>query len=170
MLELRLEYIGNGQLRCRTRTDYELATTELEQGEHVLARLTRPRSVRQNAFFHVLVQAAHENQRAGPPLPTWQHLKHWLLIQAGHCDVRQFSTGSMSQEVAAALRQTFDTVDFTTDGRSIFMRTARSVSFRKCEADAMNEIVGKVVEIISREIVPGVNPEDLLREARTRAV
>lgn len=169
MLDLRLEYVGGGQFRTRSKLDYELCCSELENGEHVRAKVTHQRSVRQNDYFHGLIEAAWENQRGGPQLPSWRHLKSWLLIQVGHCDVRQFSARAMTPDVAAYLRQQFDTVDFTTDGKSIFMKTAKSVSFKATSGDEMSEIVDKVVAIICTEIVPGVDPETIMSMARERA-
>lgn len=169
MLDLRLEHIGDGQFRPRTRLDYELCCEQLERGEHVRAKVTRKRSVQQNEFFHALIEAAYENQRGGPQLPTWRHLKSWLLIQAGHCEVKRFDAGAMRPEVAAWLRRTFDTLDFTTDGRSIFVKTAKSVSFKSADAETMRGVVDRVVEIICMEIVPGAKPDEIISEARERA-
>ena len=169
MLDLRLEHIGGGQFRPRSKLDYELCCKELEPGEHVRAKITHQRSVRQNDYFHALIEAAWESQRGGPQLPTWRHLKSWLLIQAGHCDVKQFALNAMTAEVAAHLRRTFDTLEFTTDGKSIFMKVARSVSFKATNSAEMKEIVDKVVAIICTEIVPGMDPDTIMNQARERA-
>lgn len=169
MLDLRLEHIGQGQFRTRSRLDYELCCTELDDGEHVRAKVTRRRSVQQNEFFHALIEAAWENQRGGPPQPTWRHLKGWLLIQVGHCNVKRFDAGAMTPAVASYLRQSFETVDFTTDGKAITMKVAKSVSFRRCDAAEMAGVVDRVVELICSVIVPGTTPAEIMSAAKTRA-
>lgn len=169
MLDLRLEHVGGGQFRTRFKLDFDLCAAELEPGEHVRAKVTKQRSVRQNDYFHALIEAAFENQRGGPVLPSWRHLKGWLLIQVGHCDVKQFSARSMTPDVAAYLRKQFDTVDFSTDGQSIFMKTARSVSFKACDAEAMGKAVDDVVALICTDIVPGCSPDEILKMAKEKA-
>lgn len=161
-LDLQLEYLGGGGFRTRSKLDFELASKEFEQGERVRAKVTRQRSVRQNAYFHALIETAYDNQSAGPLLPTWRHLKSWLLIQVGHCDVKAFSPESMKPEVAAYLRSMFETVDFTTDGKSIFMKTARSVNFTNgANAEEMKAIVDQVIEVIVTSICPGMDANQL---------
>ena len=103
-IDLQLEHIGGGQFRCRSKLDFELASENFAKGERVRAKVTRLRSVKQNAFFHAIVETAFENQRAGPLLPTWRHLKSWLLIKIGHCDVKEFEPKAMTPAVAAYLR------------------------------------------------------------------
>lgn len=169
MLDLRLRYLGGGKFQAAGRLDFELAGKELDDGEVVRAKITHQRSIKQNAFFHALIAAAWENQRGGPKLPSWEHLKGWLLIQVGHCEVKQFSAKAMTAEVAQHIRRTSPMVDFTTDGESIFMKTAKSVSFKSTSADEMGPIVDAVVSLICTEIVPGVKPEQLLDMAKERA-
>lgn len=160
-LDLQLEYIGGGGFRTRSRLDFELAEKTFGAGERVRAKVTHQRSVTQNAFFHAVIQSAFDNQRAGPFLPSWKHLKSWLLIKVGHCDVKQFSPEAMKPEVAAYLRGIFDTVDFTTDGKSIWMKTAKSVSFKELGSDGMKRIVDEVIEVICTDICPGIDPDEL---------
>lgn len=168
-IDLRLVHVGGGRFQAASKLDFELCCKELDNGERVRAKVTHQRSVQQNEFFHALVEAAFENQRGGPQLPSWRHLKHWLLIKAGHCDVTRFDPGSMTPAVAAWLRKTFDTVDFTTDGHSIFMKVARSVSFKSATADEMRHVVDSVVSIICEEIVPGCTPEQIMDMAKQKA-
>lgn len=165
MPDLRLRYEGNGAFRVASKLDLELAERTFQPQEFVRAKASRQRSVRQNDFFHALIEAAFDNQRGGPLLPTWRHLKSWLLIQAGHCDVTTFEPSAMTPAVAKALRATFDNVDFTHDGRRIYMKVARSVRFDGPDSDEMSAIVDRVVEIIAAHIVPGVDPASLLAMA-----
>lgn len=169
MLDVYLIHAGGGALRPASKMDFELITGSVGPNEKVRAKITKRRSVQQNEFFHALIEAAFENQRGGPNLPTWRHLKSWLLIKAGWCDVYEFPPDAMTPQVAAILRRVFDTVDFTTDGKKIWLKVARSVRFHGgADSDEMREIVDQIVEIITTEIVPGVKPDDLLNMARDR--
>jgi hypothetical protein len=171
VIELRLTYEGNGAFRVATKLDFDLASQEFDQGDRVRAQITKPRSIRQNAYFHALVQAAFDNQRGGPQVETWEHLKSWLLIHAGWCEEYRFKRGSLSKEVAEVLRRKFDFVDFTVVERTgeIIMRFAKSISFKACPPEKMSEIMDKAVAIICTEIVPGMDPETIFNMARGKA-
>ncbi|MEO0943230.1 MAG: hypothetical protein AAFY06_00110 [Pseudomonadota bacterium] len=163
MLDLRLEYAGEGNFVCRTRFDRELVDDKLKAGERVRAKVTRPRSARQNDFFHAIVEAAFDNQRAGPQFPTWRHLKSWLLIQVGHCEVKTFPVTAMTPSVAAWLRRQHDNIDFAHDGDHIYAYTAKSISFAACGGEKMDEIVDAVIVRIINDICPGMDPLALRR-------
>lgn len=160
---MRIQLIseGNGRFRTASALDFKLATEAFGQGEIVEVVIGKRRSVPQHRWFFAMVAAAHENQSAGPSFDDPEQLRAWLLIQAGHCDVKVFEPRSMTREVAAWLRQTFRAVDFTLDraGR-INAKTPRSIAFRKCGSAEMTEIANKVVEIIMADIVPGSTRTD----------
>lgn len=173
MIDLRLEYVGGGTFRCRSKLDFELCGQKLRDGEKVRAKITNQRSVKQNEFFHSLIELAWENQRAGPQLPSWRHLKSWLLIQVGHCTVKEFDPRVLGPSVASYLRQVFDTVDFTSetvgDREIIRMKVAKTVNFKEVSSEEMSEIVDKVVAIICTDIVPGSSPDEILNMAKAKA-
>ncbi len=179
MLDLRLRYRGGGTFQTAGRLDYDLAETEFERGKLVRAKVSAPRSVRQNDFFHALIEAAWENQRGGPRLPTWRHLKAYLLIEAGHCTETRLPLGRMTSNQAAeiagklagALRRQYDTawVTYSQTRNEIILRFAKSVSFRAVDGDEMREITDKVVSLICTEIVPGMDPQSILDMARSKA-
>lgn len=176
MLDLRLRHMGGGTFQTATRLDFEAAVAEYGEGETVRAKTSHARSVRQNAFFHALVEAAYENQRGGPKLPSWRHLKSWLLIRAGHCEVKRFEPEAMTPEVARFLRSTFDTIHVTVDRRTneILVKVARTVQFGKDgpSADEMGEVVDRVVALIcdpTDGIVPGMDPAAIMDHAKSRA-
>jgi hypothetical protein len=62
----------------------------------------------------------------------------------------------------------FDTVDFSTDGRKIYMKVAKSVSFAKANSKDMKQVVDRVVKIICTEIVPGMDPATIISVAKGR--
>jgi hypothetical protein len=178
MLDLRLEYIGNGQFRAATGLDYRLCLDKFQQGDKLKAKVTQPRSVRQNALFHALIQAAYENQRGGPRLDSWEKLKAYLLIEAGHTEERRFSIGSISPALAALVcggfaqvirqRHEYMAAGIDTQRNEVVMRFAKSVSFAKCDSPTMGAITDKVVAHICTDIVPGMDPASIMNMARER--
>ncbi len=84
MLDLRLRYQGNGTFHTASKLDLDLAEEKVEKHALLRAKVSHPRSLRQNAYFHALIEAAYDNPQAGPQVSDWRHLKAWLLIQAGH--------------------------------------------------------------------------------------
>lgn len=160
MIELHLIYEGGGRFRSLTKLDLMLASDKFQQGERVLAKCTKPRSGRQNRWFHAMMHDAWDNQTAGPLFDTSDRLRKWATIQAGHCDVKRFEPAAMTREVAEWLRATYDDIDFSTDGRWIYAKTAKSISYRSCDNYVMAAVADKVVDIICEQIVPGTTRAD----------
>ena len=154
MIELSLIYDGQGRFACATRHDFELATAELEQGQTIRAKLTTPRSLEQHRWVFSLFQAAFDNQRAGPKFPTSEHLRKWLLCRVGHCEVTTMQPEAMTKATMRWLRNKF-ALCFEWDGDHIYIKEAKSISFKACDADAMTKIANDVVDVICAEIVPG---------------
>lgn len=154
-VDLQLIHEGGGRFRCSSRLDHGLATEKFEDGERVLAKVSRPRSGRQNRWFHSMLHDAWDNQTAGPRFDTSDRLRKWALIQVGHCDVKRFPPNAITREVAAWLRATRDDIDFATDGDCIYARTARSISYKACDSAAMTAIADKIIDVITEQIVPG---------------
>lgn len=173
MLDLRLRYQGNGRFQAVTKRDLETAD-KIAVGDAVRARISQPRSLPQNSLLHALCEAAWENHQEGCPpppdtVPTWRHMKAWLLIEAGHCDVKIFEKGEMAPDVARYLRQQFDTMAFTLNRKTgqVLMKTARRT--RDLSKDDMGELIDRVMGIISSKVVPGVDPQSLFNMARAKA-
>lgn len=180
MLDLCLRFEGKGFVPA-ARTDWLLARDKLHIGQTFRARLVVPRSNKRNDFLHALIQRAYENQRGGPDLPTWQHLKAWLLIEAGHCEETRVKVGrlTLTEAKAAGLAiattvrlQGREYVGVTYDGKrgEFIIRTAKSVSFHALPDEGQfAEIVDKVVAIIGAEIVPGMTPEEVFAMGEKQA-
>jgi hypothetical protein len=164
MLDLRLQYEGGGRFVCQTRHDLSAAEAEYAPGTAVRAQTSEPRSLQQNAYLHAIIGDAFDNQRAGPLLPTPEHLKAHVLIGVGHCDVLTFAPGTMTQEAARQLRQRWDTAEFTLRRQSghIFMKTAKQT--RGLSMDEMRDVIDRVIHFICEKIVPGTTPEDWAAE------
>lgn len=178
MLDLRLEYLGNGKFQTLYPTDFEDAEKSLTGGDKLRAQLTHQRSVRQNNYFHALVQSAYENQRGGKKLPTWRHLRSHLLIAAGHCTEKRVSLKGVPANMiepmlvsqAKVLRSFSDVLEISYDKRNgdVVYRAAKSWSFRETGSAEATKILDRVVAHICAEIVPGLDPARLTREARLR--
>lgn len=158
--DIQLIHEGGGRFRCATRQDHSVAVEKLTDGETLIAKLTRPRSGRQLRWAHAMVHAAWENQTAGQRFDTSDHLRKWLLIAAGHCDVKRFPPQAMTGEVARWLKATRDDIDFEIDGDCILAKTARSISYAACDHDTMCAVADKMIDIICDQIVPGTSRAD----------
>lgn len=167
-IKIGLRYDGNGRFYTLSRHDHEIAQEQLRQGDVFNAELTRPRSVSQTRAFHALMEEAFDNQSAGPSFETWRHLKAWVLIQLGHCEKWTFAPGSMTAEVANVLRQKFDFVDVARNSKGeIILRFAKSVAHNEVDADKMTKLFDGAISVIAREIMPGMDEEELRQHCTT---
>ena len=157
---LRLVYEGGGRFRVASTYDLEAVETQFAAGEAVEMRPAKGRSLQQHRWFMQLISEAFDNQSAGPVFDNSERLRKWLLIRVGHCTERRFHPRAMTAEVAAWLRQQYDDMDFATDRVWIYARTAKSISFRACNSEAMCEIADRVVDVVCAEIVPGSSRDD----------
>lgn len=173
MIELQLIYEGGGRFRTATKIDHALAEDKLGAGEMIEAQVGKRRSGKQNRWFHAMVAAAFDNQTTGPRFDDAERLRKWLLIRADHCDVKQFEPGAITREVARWLRDTYGDIDFSTDNRWIYAKTARSIAWANCDHDTMCAVADKVVDVIVEQIVPGTTRQDwepFINEARNHKV
>jgi hypothetical protein len=176
MLEQRLIYRGGGTYQTATRLDLELAERTFQAGEECAAKITHKRSVHQNNLFHAMCHYAHDNQRAGIILPTWQALKQYLLIRADHFDERRVHVGKLTMATAEAagkalaigLRARDGYVGVAYDPRTgeFVERTAKSVRFTATMSDEMAVLFDKVLHVICEEIVPGADPEEFIETVK----
>jgi hypothetical protein len=175
MLDLRLKYEGGGRFQTAHRLDFDLAEGEFEKGAMLRAKVMRPRSIRANNLFHALCEAAYENQRSGPSLTSWRALKDWLLVEAGHVTEKRQKVGPMSKRdmmmaraLVMAMRGEHDYVGLAYDPKrgEFVVRTPASTA--KLGQEQFGELLDKVLAIICTEIMPGMDPESILNEARGR--
>lgn len=160
MLDLQLVYEGGGRFHTASKLDLRLSEDKLGAGEIVEAQVGKRRSSKQHRWVFAMVAAAFDNQTAGPLFDDAERLRKWLLIQAGHCDVKRFDPGAVTPAVAQWLRDTYGDIDFTTDGRWIYAKTAKSIAYAECDHDAMCRIADAMIEVIVEKIVPGSRRED----------
>jgi hypothetical protein len=170
MTEIRLRYDGNGKFSPASHVDYTTAIEEFEQGEEFVAKLTRPRSSRENRLFHGSIKSAYDNQRGGPrfedeaDVDGWMRLRGWLLCQAGHCDVHRFTPGALAPEAVATLRQVYGDAFWAVEEKTgaILMRVPKTVRFSTLKHPDFQPVKDKVFQILCNEIVPGTTPEQLM--------
>lgn len=177
MIDMLLEYRGRGAFQTRTKQSFEAAERAFSPQEPVKAKIGKNRSRKQNDYFHGLCHAAFTNQRGGPALPSWRHLKSHLLIEAGHCDevrvslygVRGEAVAGIIGPIAAALRRQCETIETSYDKRSheMVMRFAKSWKFEKAEAQTATEVFDRVIAYVCTEIVPGVDPKTIMEMAKS---
>jgi len=177
VIEHRLIYRGGGTYQTASRMDLELAERTFHVGEECAGKISHKRSVKQNNTFHVMIQYAHDNQRSGPILPSWEHLKKWLLIEAGHYSERRFNLSGLNEAqaviagkaLAQCMRSRDDYVAIAYDRHTseLVERTAKSVRFTAVMADDMRELFDRVAHIICDQIMPGMEPDRLVEEAKS---
>lgn len=160
MIDLQLIYEGGGRFRTATKLDLAITGERFGAGEVLEARVGKKRSIPQLRWFFAMVRAAFDNQSTGPTFDDEERLRKWLLIRAGHCNVKRFEPGALTREFAAWLRETYQDVDITHDGKWIYVKTARSIARTAVASVEMTAIANKVVEIIMAEIVPGSTWDD----------
>jgi hypothetical protein len=168
MIELWLRYDGGGRFSPASHVDFKTASENLRQGEEILARITRPRSNKENRLLHGAIKSAWDNQRGGPFFSEeeggWLKLRSWLLCEAGHCDLHEFKRGSISPEVIQVLKQTHADCFWSADRRTgmIRMRRPRSIKFSLVNSDEFQPIKNKVLLLLCEVICPGTTPEMLM--------
>lgn len=129
------------------------------------------RSLEQTRYFHALVEAVYDNlpDSVTPEWGSWRILKGWLLIRAGHCEEWRFEPGAMTHDVARMMRLKFDIVEIVELKKShqIIVRFPKSI--RELNQDQMSMLVDKVKLIIARDVLPGVDLDGLMEEAKRAA-
>lgn len=101
------------------------------------------RSPQQHKFYFVMIDIAHEQQRAEIGdvnyFETPRALRKALQIEVGHFKLEQRLGGEMT-------------------------RVSKSVDHASLGQDEFNILVGQVRDLICRVVVPDMNPETLMRE------
>lgn len=172
MLDVRLRYQGNGRFQSHTLVDFKKISEGLEEGDVVRAKLTNARTHTQNNTLHWLAQMAWENHQPGCPpdpelVPTWEHMRSWLLIAAGHCDVEEFKRGEIAPAAAERLRKRYNTVMWTVRGQTVFMKTARSTS--NLSREEFSDLLDRILDVIGTKVIPGVDMDSLKEMAKAKA-
>lgn len=176
-MEIRLRYEGNAVFRPAFKPDFEHIMAELHQGD--LVRVSKSRSSKQNRLFHGLIQAAFDNQRAGPDFDKWEQLKGWCLVEAGHCFRDEISLEGLPVKdvakvvgsITASIRRHSEYLrsTYSKSRHALVLEYPKHWRFSRTEHHVACEVLDKVVSIICTDIMPGSSPEDILSMGKARA-
>lgn len=122
-------------------------------------KLPSPRNVeRHNLLFAILKPAMEQwpEGHAFQPMSA-EHLRAWLLVEAGWCTTRDLEIGGPSKQHAAnALRFFMDSADghrfFAMTGKGIRERRPKSIAFNKCRESEFKAILNAIAEIVEAAI------------------
>jgi len=167
MIDLWLTYKGKGEFICRTQFDHDRAFDKLKQGDWCRAKLTQPRSIKHNNFFHICIKKVFDNLPDGHRYQDEEHLRAHLLVSIGHCDVLELDTSGVDEKMLAILidriiDQFLDLkgrVFFKQVGDKLYLRTPKSTSFVAADQAQFKPIADKALEMAAGMI--GVTVDDL---------
>jgi hypothetical protein len=149
----------------------------LRPGTCFKARLTLPRYLIDHKRFFGIVNKAFENNRSNIAFADPEHLRAWLLCEAGHCatfDVPANGASVMGIDgyadfmcrlmyQAAARGHAFADADEAR--RAITVKMPHSVSWARLDQRAFAPVRDACYELIETRIVPGVKVTDLFTAA-----
>src|SRR5262245_27287776 len=134
------------------------AIEEFPQRKPLRGKITQPRSVPHNGFFRAFVQEAFNawpiGHRAKPA--SWEQLRAWLLVEAGHCRRHEVHVGEASlhtiKTVVEALRKFHNDEDrffwFYIKDETLHMVRPLTIRFAEVGEEDFRIISEKVFKII----------------------
>lgn len=127
------------------------------------------RSHPQLARFMVLMQAAFEHWPERHPFRprTWEHLRYWFAVQAGHCEIkktiicRRVPASVLKALLIAIVNSIDDERTFVDDdgGQTVVIRKAKSIGYMALKHMQACELFRTVDEMLA---AMGLPPEQLL--------
>ncbi len=174
MIELMVKHESAGLFRVTSRQDWEQAHDEIPIGCELRAEFKFPRSSPENRLVHGAIKSAYDNQRGGPMFSEeeggWKRLRAWLLCEAGHCDLLEFSPGSISPEVIRALKQRDQESFWSADAKTgvIRLRIPKTIRFSVVKHPDFQPVKTKMLDLLCNVICPGTTPEQLMEQRYTR--
>ena len=169
MIDIPLKLTKTGQLIALDQRDHDLLVQTFRPGQTVRAKLTGARSVPQHRMFFALFQKAFDNMKpvaSVPELRDAEHLRAWLLVEAGHCNIYTLDPEDVSKTFVDILKKEKGDVFFykRRDGK-IIVKFANSISFKSLpRSDEATTLFNECLEIICLKIVPGITPEEFVKE------
>jgi len=109
---------------------------EIPEGRDLTVKITRTRSAKQHRLFWALMQKSVENH---PYYVRGEQLVEWLKIRLGYVEEVMFHDGQMLTKVS-------------------------SISFGSMGQDAFQKFFNMALDVITGEVLPGTDREDLIRE------
>lgn len=144
-------------------------------GTTYFAEIKQPRSLRQNAFIHVVFERCWHNQRT----ERWEnpeHLKAAALCAVGHCDIIEWAKSEINDmplfiDFIALLISRIrgeGTYPILTDvGSHLQVRVARPWRFERLSHEEATKLMDPILNWLCSDAgpCPGVEPAALLKEA-----
>jgi hypothetical protein len=109
---------------------------EIPEGRDLTVKITRTRSAKQHRLFWALMQKVVDNH---PYYVRAEQLVEWMKIRLGYVEEIMFHDGQMMTKVS-------------------------SISFGSMGQDAFQKFFNMALDIITTEVLPETDREDLLRE------
>ena len=109
---------------------------EIPEGRDLTVKITRTRSAKQHRLFWALMQKVVDNH---PYYVRAEQLVEWMKIRLGYVEEIMFHDGQMLTKVS-------------------------SISFGSMGQDAFQKFFNMALDVITTEVLPETNKEDLIRE------
>lgn len=149
----------------------------LPSGTCFKVKLTRPRYLADHKRFFGIIHKAFDNNRSNIPFSDAEHLRAWLLCEAGHCATFEVPGNAASvlgmngyadfmcrmMYQAAARGHAFADADETR--QAITIKMPHSVSWARLDQRSFAPVRDACYELIETRIVPGVSVADLFTSA-----
>ncbi len=125
------------------------------QCEHCGQPIRSIRNLKRHKLFFAMLRPVYANwpeHHAFKPM-TLEHLRAWLLVQAGWCDVTEMTIKMFSPEFVMRVLQFFmsdverQTVFYETHGKVVRKYVPKSISFKSCREVEFEEILQRVIVI-----------------------
>lgn len=158
--------VRNGSSLLPLDAENEQLVREFPQGKLLKAKVTQPRSVAHNGFFHAFLQDVFplwpRDHKAKPQ--SWEHLRAWLLCEVGHGRVTETWVGDTElaavQRMVKALRDFHDEEDrfywYYIQGESVIFRRPLTLKFAEVGEDEFKRITeavfSKVYEVTGIDV------------------
>ena len=109
---------------------------EIPEGRDLTVKITRTRSAKQHRLFWALMQKVVDNH---PYYVRAEQLVEWMKIRLGYVEEIMFHDGQMLTKVS-------------------------SISFGSMGQDAFQKFFNMALDVITTEVLPETNKEELIRE------
>lgn len=148
---------------------------ELDEGELVKVRITKPRRAKHHRLFFAVIAAAFENwpELHDQQFENAEHLRAWLTVKAGFRDIfgerlrsDEADPKRMASFITKAMLKTRQAggYGFVTEyNGSIVLLTPKSISWSKLSQEEFSPVADRVFQIIEQET--GIPIEALKRDA-----
>lgn len=163
MEEVQLEYVGNGLFRCTSMRDVKAMDTAYNRGVLLKAKLSQPRSSKQNAYAHWLFRQALYNARwSREGITSEEEMKGHILIAIGHCSARRLPAKSITRAAARIMRQQVirGFSEWAQDKETGEIICREPLPTHRLNVTEFSALLDKAITYICEVVVPGTKHED----------